>query len=328
MSLPDADQLELLQRRLEERVRSSVETRLFRHYRNIGSVLITALGLVGITVGWPALSGMIERQVKSQIAAQVTQPVEQAREVASEAEALAETSVREVDKGLTLIQDKQDRITETLGRLDLRSEELNGYFARINAQIADLNLNTEDVQSKIDGFNAQLKFNLATQEDIAAIDRDLVALAEQARSLTTALGALNGNVEWTGRSDGAEADYYAEVVGNTKVRSEAAAVTKSTVYVQYSGGRRDDINALNDKLLDSNWLVPAAERSASAAGFREIRFFHEQDAAAADNLAAAVNRALADVGLSGLTVTSQFLRDFPKPPRQGVLELWIDFGSS
>ena len=55
MALMDKDEEELLQRRLVETIRANVEANLFRYYRNLGSLIITVLGLVGVTFGRPAL---------------------------------------------------------------------------------------------------------------------------------------------------------------------------------------------------------------------------------------------------------------------------------
>jgi uncharacterized phage infection (PIP) family protein YhgE len=147
MALLEKEEEELLQRRLEETIRVNVEAKLFRYYRNVGSLIITALGLVGVTIGWPALQAQVRTTVETQISNQVEQPVADAQAVATQAEKLAENSRRLVETGLELIRDKQTRITDTLGRLDARSDDLNGTFAKVYAQIGNLTQNAEDLKN-------------------------------------------------------------------------------------------------------------------------------------------------------------------------------------
>ena len=322
MALMEKDEEELLQRRLEETIRANVEAKLFRYYRNVGSLIITILGIVGVTIGWPALQAQIRTAIETQISAQVQKPVADARDVATQAEKLAEDSRRAVETGLSLIRDKQTRITDTLGRLDARSDDLNGTFAKVYAQIAKLNQNAEDLQERMDTFNEQVKFNLATQDDLNAINRDLSALATKSSDLAAAVQGIQAS---SGSVDGemALANSFEDVATQAKERSETVATTKSTVYVQFAGGRREDIKTIIEKLKNRDWLVPGEERTPNAAGLKEIRYFHAQDADGAERLAADTNAALDEIGFGTVVVSAKDFTSFPKPPRQGVLELWV-----
>ncbi len=301
MSLVEKDEEELLQRRLEETIRNNVEARLFRYYRNVGSAIITVLGLVGITIGWPALQAQMDSTIRTQIAEKVERPVADARDVATEAERLAEDSRRAVETGLELIRDKQSRITDTLGRLDARSEDLNGTFAKVYAQIAKLNENAKDIQGRMDIFNDQFKFNLATQDDLKAINRDLSALAARSSDLAAAVQRIQVSA---GNSDGQVAlvSTFDDVASQAEERSKTVSATKSTVYVQFSGGRREDIRLVSGLLKEKDWLVPGEERTPVAEGRKEVRYFHAEDKSAAERLAADTNSALEEIGLGTVTV--------------------------
>lgn len=320
MALLEKDEEELLQRRLEEEIRANVESKLFRYYRNVGSVIITILSLVGISIGWPALQSLIESTIETQISEQVQEPVTKAQGVASQAEELARTSRQAVEIGLELIRDKQSRITDTLGKLDARSDDLNSTFSKVYAQIDKLNQNAEELQQRMKTFNEQFKFNLATQDDISAINRDLTSLAERSRDLAVAVQRIKGI---TGSSSENITSSFDQVASEAKERSEMATTTKSTVYVQFAVGRREDIKFVSEKLKAKEWLIPGEERTSKADGLKEIRYFHVQDRPAADKLAEDTNTALDEIGFDAISVVVKDYTKFPKPPRQGVLELWV-----
>jgi len=321
MAMLEEDKEELLQRRLEEKIQENVETKLFRYYRNVGSAIITVLGLVGISIGWPALQDQIDSTIEDQISQQVKQPVKEAKKVASEAEELAQNSRQTVKTGLELIKDKQSRITDTLGKLDARSDDLNSTFAKVYAQIDKLNINAEDLQQKMDTFNQQFKFNLATQDDINVINKDITTLAEQSRNIASALQRIEG-------TNDSESEYitssFQKVAVQAKVRSETVIDTKPTVYVQFAGGRREDVKLVTAILKEKEWLIPGEERTSIAANRKEIRYFHKEDISSAEQLMNDTNMALGEIGFGSTKVKISDYTKFPKPPRSGVLELWLE----
>ena len=292
-------------------------------YRNMGSLIIAVLGLVGVSIGWPALQAQIKTTIETQISQQVKEPVTDAQKVAEEAEKLADHSRRAVDTGLKEIRYKQTRITDTLGRLDARSEDLNGTFAKVDAQIDQLDQNAEDLQQRMDTFNEQFKFNLATQDDVNAIYKDLSSLAAKSRDLAAAVQKIQ---EPSGTSDKkiALVSSFDDVASQVKERSEAVSTTKSTVYIQFAGGRREDIKTVSEELKLQDWLVPGEERTPKAVDLKEVRYFHTQDEKAAEKLAADTNTALEANGFGSIIVSAKDSTNYPKPPRQGVLELWVD----
>jgi hypothetical protein len=70
--------------------------------------------------------------------------------------------------------------------------------------------------------------------------------------------------------------------------------------------------------------MPGAERTATAAGLSEVRYFFASDRERAEGLAADVNRVLVAAGYRG-DVTVRDLSGYRSTkPREGTLELWLE----
>ena len=112
----------------------------------------------------------------------------------------------------------------------------------------------------------------------------------------------------------------------TKQASIANPRRNSTVFVQFAGGRREDIRAVSDVLRDHGWTVPGEERIASAAGKREIGYFHDVDRTAAKLLRDDLNNALVSAGFPSTQINEigNPLKDIPNLPAKGILEVWLE----
>ncbi len=97
------------------------------------------------------------------------------------------------------------------------------------------------------------------------------------------------------------------------------------VYVQFAGAlSRKRITKASESLVDSGWNVQGAdrggERTISAYGLNEVRFFADEDRAAALALADQYN-ALAN-WLGSETMSVRDLSDADFNPQDGLLEIW------
>jgi hypothetical protein len=106
--------LDYLRIQLEGEIRANVETALFRYYRNLGSAIITVLGLAGISLGWPALKSAVQDEVRQQ----VKQPV-----------ADAEDSVKK----------QQVDIDHSLVRTDARLEQAQTDASKMESKLVEIN---------------------------------------------------------------------------------------------------------------------------------------------------------------------------------------------
>jgi hypothetical protein len=67
--------------------------------------------------------------------------------------------------------------------------------------------------------------------------------------------------------------------------------TRNTVFVQFASGSREDVEELAASLKGDGFYVPGEERTTSAYGKREVRYFHPADLSAAEAVAMAATRA-------------------------------------
>jgi hypothetical protein len=100
----------------------------------------------------------------------------------------------------------------------------------------------------------------------------------------------------------------------------------SLVYFQFTGGSKTTAEALATALEKQGYLVPGQQQLASAQGLTEVRYFHPEDRAAAEQLAA---DAATDMKSAGLALSRPIeVRDLTKwssqKPPTGTLELWLD----
>ena len=318
MALMETDEEELLQRRLEDKIRENVEDKLFRYYRNVGSMIIAAFGVVGVTIGWPALENLIKTTITTQIENQVKEPVKRAKETAHEAE-------RIVAIVLERIQTKQDDLHKSLGRLGVKSDDLSVEFAKVNEQITRMIERADELKETTDLFQEQFRFTLATQDDLKVINKDIGELALKSKELADAIQRLQtGDDQSPPTQDTWNAYNRVATQAQERAKSVASTSIRSTVYVQFAGGRREDIRSVSEILKAEGWLIPGLERTSSAASKKEVRYFYEGDAKAATKLADDVTKALADIGFDSIVITSKNFTSYQKPPRPGVLELWVE----
>jgi hypothetical protein len=121
------------------------------------------------------------------------------------------------------------------------------------------------------------------------------------------------------------------IVAQSSRRNESfakAAGEPATVFFQFAGGQRQQATALSAELRAAGFDVPGEERTAGAAGQRQVRYFHDGDADSARALVTAVNAALQQLGYETVAVTMKDFTDYPKlKPREGTLELWLELPS-
>ena len=100
----------------------------------------------------------------------------------------------------------------------------------------------------------------------------------------------------------------------------------NTVYVQYTGGKPDAISQIAAGLRGFGYTVPDQEALSVAKGLSQIRFYHEQDRAAAEQLATALGVVAEQNGITGLrkVTLAPLLSWKGQKPQPGTLELWLD----
>ena len=105
--------------------------------------------------------------------------------------------------------------------------------------------------------------------------------------------------------------------------------TEHLIYFQFAGAlsRQDEIIPFLNRLTDLGWVIASweqgGERTPSAAGVNEVRYFYVEDQENAERLALAVEASSPPDGSgSGLQVVFLSAERFGNPNR-GLLELWM-----
>ena len=326
----DSNELELTRRRLEDEVRAKVESSLFRYYRNLGSAIIAALAAVGFFVGWPALKSQIDREVQSQISKQVSEPVRKANEAAEQ----ARTSAAEADKVANVIlgrlEERQASLREAIGHVNARYDEAAVNLGTTKSRLAAINDQVADLEEAIRYFRDLAKRDPVGRLEIESLKESIAKVAASAGELAKVIGSGGSTADNAGLIDTTQEQLNQVVTDQTQAIDAIDNATTndprgaSTVFVQFAGGAREDIKSVTAVLRQQGWNVPGEERIASAAGKREIRYFHEGDRLAASLLRDDLNSALQSVGFSALEIRE--VGDptvVAKMPAKGILEIWV-----
>lgn len=305
----DDDRIELLERQLAERITNRVQPALFKLYATVGLAVFGVLGFVS----WD-----IVKDIKSEIKAEIVDSIS-----------------REVEAKRTEIV---ERVTETR----VMARRANMVIERLEKQLDDFQPQAENLDETIEKVKA---LNVTSQDLIATYSQEvqpltssveslsiqLRALAEQVNQLNTiaTAGGLNSGVDSTQTSQQRSAAIQS-VISDTKVAEKrfAQARSKTTVFFQFAGGRREQAKELSAVLKRDGYVVPGEDREGGAAGKHEVRYFHDKDEAAAQRFADDATRALHGLGYPERTATkvtaSSFVSYRSKKPRPGVLELWLE----
>lgn len=318
MPLDDQDAYELLRRRLEDDVKQKVESDLFRYYRNLGSIIIAVLGAVGISIGWPALLARID----TQIAIKVKEPVAAATKTANDANEIANGI-------LARLEDKQENLNQSIGRLGGKFDEMHVRYGQASSQIETVEEHVGEMRQLTEFFKSRVQSNPVSREEIRQLEARLAEVIAQTGVLADAINALGADAPGPEQPVSKAQRKLKEIYAEQAIAVEIAQATDAnprmhaTVYVQFAGGRREDIQLISKYLLDAGWTVPGEERLGAAAGKREVRYFHDSDAATADLLAEDVNKAVTAVGFKRLGVKGRQVAVKHKPAA-GILELWVE----
>lgn len=93
-----------------------------------------------------------------------------------------------------------------------------------------------------------------------------------------------------------------------------------TIYIQYGSGSKERAAALADYLRTSGFRVPAAELVTSAPAVGDVRYYKQDQASLADELAQRVSPAIGSIARPKFIGGQRNLPD-------GILEIWLPSGS-
>lgn len=313
----DEDRLELLERRLADRVTERVRSDLFSWYAAIGTAVITVCGILGVNV---VLS------IRTEIKSEIKQEFEQELQV------------------------KRDEVRELISETRLKAKEANDIIERVQQELRAFRpqaegLNDNIQKVKILDDKIQKLDKISTSLDIASqrqpLDSSVKSLQRQLIELAIQVDKLNTIVTVSVQKPGGESAQAAQqrkaaiqsVISATQKAEQSLAKKRerTTVFFQFAGGKREQAEALSEALKKADYIVPGEEREGGAAGKHQVRYFYTQDRVAAESLAQDATRALRNLGYSISQVPNIEAKPFVsysgKKPSQGTVELWLEIPS-
>ncbi|MCC6716289.1 MAG: hypothetical protein IT555_00230 [Acetobacteraceae bacterium] len=302
--------LELLERRIADRVTEQARTRVFAYYAVIGTTVAAVLGLVG----WSAL-GWIERQAQLEIARQIDA---KSAQVTTASEHLR-TLQGQIDTQLRILDALATRAARVVDRVEATVTSFEPKSRKLEQAITDIDELEERVRP-VRGANFLADRNRA---DIERVNGELAILAQQVKALIE-VGRAGAVAPATDSAYSALAGAAQRVVTATAGISRDVAASRATVYLQFAGITREAADSLRAAIAAADFQVPPAERTVNAIGLFEVRYFYGNDAGPAAKLAetatAAIRRAAPGETREAKPVPLLSFRG--TKPREGTLELW------
>lgn len=267
---------------------------------------------------WPALVSRIDAQIDKQVEV----PVALATQTASKANVIANVI-------LAQLEDKQENLNQSIGRLGGKFDEMHVRYGEASAQIDTVEEHVGEVRQLTEFLKGRVQTNPVSREELTQLDARLTEIVSQTAVLAAAIKKLGSGA--TGQSSAvtnAEEQLKRIYEEQTSAAENAKATDanpriNATAYVQFAGGKRGDMELISKNLQDVGWTVPGEERIGTAAGKREVRYFHDSDAEAASLLAKDVNKAIIAVGFKPMDVVAR-KAPVKNLPAVGIIELWLE----
>lgn len=314
MSPPEINDatLELLERRIADRVTEQARSRVFAYYVVIGTTISTILGLLG----WSALS-WIERRADTEISEQIEKKTEKVSKASERLDALQ----TRMDAQLQALDTLAVRAGRIVDRVDTTLASFEPKSRRLEQAISDI----DELEERVRPIRGAADLSERNQIVIQRIGNELLLLAQQVKELI--------EVNRTMRPEPAAAQAYVALAGTAErvtaaaesiTRDVDASRTRSTVYLQFAGITREQADSIRNALASAQFQLPAAERTGNAVGLFEVRYFYPGDEASARKLAeaatAASRRIMQNESRDAKLVPLLNFRG--TKPREGTLELW------
>lgn len=315
----DEDRLELLERRLADRVTERVRSDLFSWYAAIGTAVITVCGILGVNV---VLS--IRTEIKSEIKQEFEQELQVKRDEVREL--ISETRLKAKEAKVII-----EQVQRELRAFRPQAEGLDNNIQKVKI--------LDDKIQKLDKISTNL--DITSQKYSQPLGSSVDSLQSQLKELAIQVDKLNSIVTVSVQKPGGESAQAAQqrkaaiqsVISATQKAEQSLAKKRerTTVFFQFAGGKREQAEALSEALKKADYIVPGEDREGGAAGKHQVRYFYTQDRVAAESLAQDATRALRNLGYSISQVPNieaiPFVSYSGKKPSQGTVELWLEIPS-
>ena len=289
----DDDTFELLRRRLTEQVTKDVRTRLFWVYSLVGMAVIVAFTYAN----WDFVE-------------------DTKKDVKAAAEKEVATAIDEVKED---IEEIRKNIGEQIGQMKFVHKNANLLIGKVSTQLDTLDMKAGTLKSINEAITTLSLERKSMGSDLEKTKRSMDTLEKMA----THLRELAEEMKRIAPESKSAADAVIAQV-NEAEKKIARVQDQNTVYVQFAGGLREDIQSVSQRLKTEGWIIPGGEeRTSNAVGRKEIRYFHTQDKPAAEKLANDASMALVDTGFESIDIQATDFTRYPNIPKPGVLEFWV-----
>jgi len=324
----DDDSLELLERRMSERVEARVRSNVFKLYGTVGGGVIAALAYFGYDV-ISTVHNKADEIAKQAVSQAVGPAVTDADNAAKEAQIQASHAAATIE-----VLD---------GWMAGRTQKLSELEENVQKTLSGIDRLTRDQQARIDSVAGKLQTSEETLDDqrVRAADLyagqgDLRKLADQLVSLSDQVKALDLKISQFPQSGNAvstaaPARQSPAQTAIQEIISKSEAIIPATegdhvatVYFQFAGVERSVAEAIRTALAGKNFNMPGEERTGIAAGLREVRYFFPEDKSAAEQLAVSVNKWLTTSGYEAAVSAKDYTKYSRAKPKPGVIELWLE----
>lgn len=307
----DQDELELLERRMAERIENRVRGRLFVIYGTIGAGILATFTYFGYDIIKSIKPSLIAAATDSTKVA--IQPVlDEATSAADDAVKLALRSEAELHAMENFRRDAQLRLNSTLDKVNEVTDNIESSLKEITENLDSAGKDVEAYRQRSTDLFLSVNYEDTIKE-----------IAKNVDMLTVAVASL--------KTDTSSAALQNIDVSNSKATLEAVMdrspaplpEARTTVYFQFAGVTRELAEEISRNLDDSSFHFPGEERVAAAANKSEVRYFFEEDMDQAILLAKRANEVLESMALEA-NVSARFVQLAKGSPRRGILELWLE----
>lgn len=305
--LEEEDRTELFSRRIAEDVSKSVEASLRKRYSWIGMITAFILGGLGYGLITTVLSNVSKSVIRADV--MITN---------------VENQLKKADK----------RTEDKLGEVDQFVEKSSKRLQTFDERIKTIASGAEKQLKKMETLLLARERDLQNLGDTAQRIEDL---STQVAELNKLVAEVASTTEDPGRPDASQEEYAAAFARQTTEIAEIQQQAKQVVQriktsrisifmhvSQAEGFSSEQAEKMVKQLESLGYTVPDTIVVANVRSLNQVRFYHEEDRKAAEQLAFDTAKVLEALGGENPAVEARDFTDWQAAkPRRGVVELWL-----
>lgn len=325
-----------LKAKMSSEIASDIKASLFRQYwvwLAGFSAGVAVLGIVSVTKLIPDLAQhaaetFIESTVKPQVDNAKTQ-MSKAQTQIDDAEKSVVEARKRFDATMSETAIRLEDVRQTVANMKRYSEDAEQELRTLRSRILDNQKAVGEVRSEL---IESIKKDLVTAPNFEAASNRIAETADELLKLKTELAEIQRRLSISTAStpqESARVESLKKIIETAAAKQSEVVPTRSaTVFIQFAVFSRDIIKTVSSGLKELGWTVPPEERVEAALNQRAVRYYYEEDAPKAKQLAADVADQIKQAGYTPVDLLLQPLLNFPKKPKAGTLEVWLGIAPS